>query len=126
MHLGLLGVPNSGLSWRRFGVLVEGLPEGSAFVAALVAQRDAEPAPEGEGEGMDQSKWSLTEQLLGIMVDVLAVANWQRGGGKSKRPTQLMGEDKPRRSEAEKPKPAMSQDEVRRVLGELTPGLLDN
>lgn len=34
----------------------------------------------------DAAEWSTTDHLLALVADLLAAANWQRGGGKGKRP----------------------------------------
>ena len=34
----------------------------------------------------EHADWTLTDHLLAVVADQLAIANWQRGGGKSKRP----------------------------------------
>lgn len=63
------------LSWRRLGVLLRQLPTDSAF-ARSVAGLDAE--------------WTLSRQLLAHVCDLLAMANWQRGGDKTaKRPSPI-------------------------------------
>jgi hypothetical protein len=38
------------------------------------------------GEG---AEWGITDHLLANVVDVLAIANWQRGGGKGSRPPRV-------------------------------------
>lgn len=37
----------------------------------------------------DDAEWGLQEQLLAAVFDVLQAGNWQRGGGKGRRPEQL-------------------------------------
>lgn len=56
-----------GLSWRRLGVLVEALATtpGTRLFAELSG-----------------SDWTREEQLLALIADVLAIANWQRQGRK--------------------------------------------
>lgn len=58
------------LTWRRLGVLVEELPPGSALAARL----------------NPSMRWSNTEHLLAALVDLAANGNWQRGGGKGRKP----------------------------------------
>lgn len=54
-------------------MLVEYLPRESAYA------REVHPTTE----------WSAAEYLLASTVDLLSSANWQRGGGKGKRPKPL-------------------------------------
>lgn len=62
------------LTWRRLGVLVRGLPRESATFIAV--------------NGVDY-EWGPVEYLLAHVADLLAGANWQRGGGKGPRPKPL-------------------------------------
>ena len=62
------------LSWRDLAVIARQLPRESALARAMVEE---------------SSQWGVTEHLLALVVDVLAVANWQRGGGKGSRPKPL-------------------------------------
>lgn len=41
----------------------------------------------------DVARWSTSDHLLAGIVDLLAGANWQRGGGKGKKPTPLQRPD---------------------------------
>lgn len=59
------------LSWRRLHVLVSQLPYDSQTSLSV-----------NGGEIL----WKHNEELLAAIVDILAVANWQRGGGKGQRP----------------------------------------
>ena len=59
------------LTPRRFRVLVEHLPTGSAIHRVLFP----ESAP-----------WDVAEYLLALIADQLAAANWQRANSGSKRP----------------------------------------
>ncbi len=34
----------------------------------------------------EQASWSLDAHLLALVIDTLRTANWQRGGGKGRRP----------------------------------------
>lgn len=47
----------------------------------------------------DTVTWTTSEHLLANVVDLTSTANWQRGGGKGKRPKRLHrpGKDKPTR-----------------------------
>jgi hypothetical protein len=72
--------PGRTYTWRRFGVLVRGLSHDSRFARAVSARH---PAPDDGGRA-DTAAWSLSERLLALAIDHLAIANWQRGGGKSK------------------------------------------
>ena len=74
-------------------MLLRNLPEDSRFSRALTlrAMEQAKSQPGGndfdELEGI--SHWPLSDQLLAMQVDLLALANWQRGGGKGSRPKML-------------------------------------
>lgn len=59
------------LTYRRLGVLLSHSKPGSAFLRSL---------------GGEAAEWTLTDHLLAVTIDVLNAANWQRGGGKGKRP----------------------------------------
>lgn len=37
----------------------------------------------------EQADWMVTDYLLAAVVDALAIGNWQRGGGKGRRPRAL-------------------------------------
>lgn len=41
----------------------------------------------------DAARWGITEHLIATAVDVLAGANWQRGGGKGPRPQPISRPD---------------------------------
>lgn len=110
LRLGLLG--SSELTWRRFGVLLRGLPPGSAFAAALTASGEVEVE-----EKFDPSEWSLSDQLTGLMLDTLAIANWQRGG-KGNAPKGIMQTG---RRNPDAPKQSLSQDAIRSTLEALAP-----
>lgn len=67
----------------------------------------------GDAPGAD---WTLEEHLLAAIVDQLAAANWQRGGGKGSRPepiSPLAKKAKPERIGNVEP---ANQDEIRAVL----------
>jgi hypothetical protein len=81
------------LTWRRLGILVRNLPAESATLRAM------------HGHAAD---WSVTDHLLAAVVDVLQGGNWQRGGGKGKRPKPL-----------ERPKSAQVMRERRRRMEEM-------
>lgn len=54
-------------TWGDLGVIVRQAPRSSALYGSLYP---------------DQAQWGMPEQLMALMADNLAVANWQRGGGK--------------------------------------------
>jgi hypothetical protein len=62
------------LTWRRLAVLVHHLPDDSATWVAIHGEK---------------ALWGTTDYLLAAVVDNLAAANWQRGGGKGQRPKPL-------------------------------------
>ncbi|MGC4891090.1 hypothetical protein [Micromonospora sp. DT227] len=41
----------------------------------------------------DAARWSITDHLLAVVVDLLAGANWQRGGGKGPKPKPIKRPD---------------------------------
>jgi hypothetical protein len=59
----------------------------------------------------DTSRWTLTEQLLASIIDVLMLANWQRGGGKGNKPP-LMTERAPDAVRTQ----VFSDDQIRQIL----------
>ena len=95
-------------------MLLEGLPPESGFSRVVV--ESGEPVEEGP---LDPSSWSLSEQLQGLTIDLLNAANWQRSGGKQKRPDLLMSGGR----KAVPREPHFSQDEIRGILRDLSPGL---
>lgn len=102
-HFGvdLLDLYRNRMSWRRFMVLVERLPAGSAVARAVHG---------------DAAQWSLSDQLLASAVDALHVANWQRSEDGAK------GRNRPR------PIPRPGVDDGRVVHGRgkgMTPEELD-
>lgn len=62
------------LTWRRLGLLIRHLPSDSATYAEIHGP---------------QAAWRVTDYLLANVADQLAGANWQRGGGKGRRPQPL-------------------------------------
>lgn len=52
---------------------------------ALSLRVDAEALADAQAPS-DISGWSLTDQLLAHLVDLCAIANWQRSGGKRGKP----------------------------------------
>lgn len=74
LRLSWLGTPR--LTWRDLYVIIRQAPPGSAV------QRAA--------QSPDEAAWGLQEHLLAGMFDLLATANWQRGGDEfAKRPDRL-------------------------------------
>lgn len=73
MRLSWLGT--EALTWRDLYVIVKQSPRDSAIYRSVI----------GEGH-----EWGLTEHIFAGVFDLLAVANWQRGGDeKAKRPDRL-------------------------------------
>ena len=62
--------------------------------------------------GIDE--WQLSDQLLAHIVDLLAISNWQRGGGKSSKPKLMTAG--PKRSKAPN-----AQIDVRAALAKIAP-----
>lgn len=59
------------LPWWRLAAILQNLPLSSATARAVHGEK---------------TEWSAAEHLLASILDVLQVANWQRGGGKGSRP----------------------------------------
>lgn len=76
-----------GLTYRRLGVLVAGLGKDSALTRSVRrnplegSDESGEMSPEEE-----MAAWGLEHHLLALIADLLAGANWQRGGGKGSKP----------------------------------------
>ena len=116
LHLGRIGTPE--LSWRRYAVLLRQLGPTSRYGKAVIAAAPEELDTPTTTK-LDCSKWPLPEQLLAMMIDHLAIANWQRTGKSSNKPKPMYQV----RKQSGQAKPAMSQDEVRSALAAITPGL---
>lgn len=107
----------SGLSWRRVGVLVSSLPEDGLLPRALVA----ESGPSVVTDDDEARLWRLEHHLLANVIDLLAAANWQRGGGKGQRPKPF---DRPGRKSSEqviKKRSSLSQEEKLAALRAVGP-----
>ena len=66
MRLDWLG--SKRLSWVDLAAFIQHAPQGSAVFRAVAG---------------DSAPWGLSEQLLASVLDVLNMANWQRGGNKN-------------------------------------------
>jgi hypothetical protein len=64
----------SALPWYRLRAIVTYLPPTSALARSIHGEK---------------ALWTTTDHLLAAAVDALASGNWQRGGGKGKRPKPL-------------------------------------
>ncbi|MBW3663576.1 MAG: DUF5361 domain-containing protein [Actinobacteria bacterium] len=80
LDLGDLGTPR--LDWSRLRAVVVYSPATSALASSMHG---------------DAASWSVSDHLLAAAVDALNAGNWQRGGGKGRRP-------KPVARPGEKPK----------------------
>ena len=74
LGLDLRRLGTSELTYRRLRVVLEYAPRESAYVREI---------------GGETVEWSSTEHLLALVCDELAVANWQRSGGKGRYPKPL-------------------------------------
>lgn len=81
--------------WARVDRLVDGLGESSRYITALSLTLPSA----GKGQKPDVEGWARTDRLLATIIDELAVANWQRGGGKSKKPDLMTTQKRRRRRE---------------------------
>jgi hypothetical protein len=90
-------------------VIVKQSPRDSAVHRSIVGEDHA---------------WGLNEQLLAALFDVLAVANWQRGGdGGAKKPEPLMRPGvKKNRGDVVAQGKAVPMDEMNALLGWDMPG----
>jgi len=70
--------------FSRMSRLLRQLPD-----EARLWRRLADQQPRAAGTP-DVSGWSLSDQLLATIVDELAIANWQRGGGKKQHRPSLL------------------------------------
>ena len=104
------------LTWRRFGSLMKHLPDDSAFKRAFTIRMLREQENDGEkgSSEVDISEWTLSEQLLAHIVDLLSLSNWQRGGGKSAKPKMITSGYK----KTAKPAPGL---DVRALLAKAAP-----
>jgi len=50
-------------------------------------------SPLGVAISGDAARWSTTDHLLALVVDLLAGANWQRSGGRGRRPLPIRRPD---------------------------------
>lgn len=99
-HLPLSALGTRRLTWRKFGNLVLHLPSDSATVRAM---NEGRPLPH------------LEHRLLAAAIEQLMAANWQRGGGKGRRPQpiRLPGDPDDRKSKMGRGRPIA---EARRIL----------
>ncbi len=86
-------------------MLIENLPDDSATGRAL--------------SGATGAEWTTTDHLLAGIYDTLRVANWQRGGGKGRRPKPIPrpGDNEPQVITGG----SYSVDELRAILDEQNP-----
>jgi hypothetical protein len=108
----------SRLTWRRLGVLINGLPPESATKTAL---RDALSDDEltslartvAEGHG----QWSHMEMLLALLADRLGQLVWLNSDGKGDRPEPIQRPGVPRKTRILTPKAMEYLDRLRRNHG---------
>lgn len=94
-----LGTP--ALTYRRLRLILEQSPRTSAFARSVAG---------------DVAEWSTTDHLTAAVFDALNIANWQRGGGKGRRPKPLPRpgvEDKTSKTIGK----AVSREELAAILG---------
>lgn len=70
-HRDLSDLTNRRMTWRQLSVYLAGLP------------RDSATAREVGGPDLE---WGLPEHLLAFIGDGIQIGNWQRAGGRGKRP----------------------------------------
>jgi hypothetical protein len=73
-HIALSDLAAGRLSWRRLSVLISRLPLSATLWHEL------------HGSAVE---WDVSDHLLATVVDLLAAGNWQRGGGKGRRPRRM-------------------------------------
>lgn len=88
----LFRVAGRTVPWARIRRLVRSLPDESRFVSAVAGDT---PSGAGKGALPDVGGWPRRDRLLASIIDELAIANWQRGQGKGKRPQLLTAARKP-------------------------------
>lgn len=74
LGLDLRDTGTTDLPWSRLRSIISHLPPTSALGMELNGP---------------SATWDTTDYLLAAAVDALAVANWQRGGGKGRRPKRI-------------------------------------
>lgn len=100
-----------GRIWR----LIQHLPDDARFYAAV-----AEDSPDAARAAPDVATWPRTDRLLASVVDELAIANWQRAGGKkNKRPELLTAPKRRRRVTPSRAEWKMTPQQVWAALGPL-------
>jgi hypothetical protein len=87
------------------------LPDEGEFMAAFMRAN-----PPQASESPDTRMWPLEAQLLGQIIDLLAAANWQRGGGKGSRPKSILTQAPQRPSQS-----VMSNEDMRAYLDRMGP-----
>lgn len=90
------------------------LPDSSRWVSAVSAA-----APPSSAGPVDISGWPRTDRLIATVIDELAIANWQRGGGKAKKPELLTATRKKRRDKVDLAR--FSQRDIRAYLSKVGP-----
>lgn len=88
-----------GLTYRRLGVLFAALPADSLTMSELVKAAPKKP----QSGSTDMSGWTLDQQLLAMVANLVAGGNWQRGGGKGAKPDLFGGSKNERVGGGESP-----------------------
>jgi hypothetical protein len=73
----------TGVTADRVLRLLPHLPEGGAYWAAVM---ESTPDSGDRTKKMGWRNWTYERMLLSNILDAVSGANWQRGGGKGKRP----------------------------------------
>lgn len=102
---------SQGQSWRRFAVLLDGLPLDSRFARAVAAQQ-----PDTEDTGpVDVTNWPLAMKLQALLVDAVQVLIWIHGGGQGK-PHRIVKPPAP-----PKPQQVLDEDQITVALAAIGP-----
>lgn len=79
--------PGARLTWRRLQGLLRHLPVESSLRAVLPLPDPDELGDDTDEDAAYRARWSQTDYMLAEVIDVLALANWQRiGDPKASRP----------------------------------------
>lgn len=76
--------------------------------------KEEERSGEKQNSEVNIAEWTLSEQLLAHIVDLISLGNWQRGGGKSSKPKMITSGYK----KTAKPAPGL---DVRGLLNKVAP-----
>lgn len=106
LGLDLADLGTERFSWARLKAVVTYAPADSALVRSIHG---------------DAAQWDATEHLLAAAVDALNAANWQRSGGKGRRPKPVPRPGRPK-NERKLGSASMSIEEAARRFEQINRG----